>query len=433
MDRVEERELFNRKASFVAGVVVLIVSINDIIELSTSIPNVYYFVEAIMVWILFYFALATKKADKILDSDGVAKFGAFLTVLSVVEFSTAICFKRLSKSSKISLGFINEKTFASVLMSIIVSAIIGGALYLLLQGRIKSKNKGNNKKYRKNKLASHNTKYFIAIIISVVLIIIGMKLRNCICSELLWGIGCSGFTAALLALFIETGDEIKKSEHRDKVRNLCLAAIYHETRTLAERIIWFDKAFGDIDFTNEDDYYFTWGAFVESAKNTYYKYYEIVDIEAVGSRLDQLEEKYSLENLSNMSCTKKADIEKMFRVIGKASESFTAAINTLLQNKIQYVADGIFEEDEIEQITGGMKNIVEILKTPSGNYGCAISFLQEEYWNLLPYMDEKIPLYITWKGKCSMLDLYFSNRRKSIRDKSNNISDENRNDKSSLD
>ncbi len=107
--------------------------------------------------------------------------------------------------------------------------------------------------------------------------------------NLLMGIGCSAITAAILAFFIEIGDDTNRKKHIESMRSACLEDIYYQTRTLIERIIWFDKCFDEIDFDETNEYFFSWEAYVKFARE-HDKYYEIIPAENIEDRLKTLEE-----------------------------------------------------------------------------------------------------------------------------------------------
>lgn len=76
----------NTKASFVAGIVVIITMLNDTMGLLISISRMVEWIEVVICLLLFYLALGTKKLNHILNRIGVEKFGSFLTVYSVIIF-----------------------------------------------------------------------------------------------------------------------------------------------------------------------------------------------------------------------------------------------------------------------------------------------------------------------------------------------------------
>lgn len=119
--REAEANFFTTKVAFVAGIVLLITIIKDILELFISIPN-YIVVCYLLICIgVFWEIVCTNRFDKILNSKGVSNFGNFLTVSSIIFFiieNTLIKF---------------QYNHIIVILTVIIlgSEIIGGALYLL--------------------------------------------------------------------------------------------------------------------------------------------------------------------------------------------------------------------------------------------------------------------------------------------------------------
>ena len=128
----KQNEFWNCKASFVSGVSVIAVSINDIIGLCMKIPFYVNLIEFICVLLLFYLALGTNKMDRMLRTKGVENFGAFLTVFSVVEFLLGRVLISSAEGVEIAYKWSNEKMQAVVILSMIAFVGIGGSIYLLL-------------------------------------------------------------------------------------------------------------------------------------------------------------------------------------------------------------------------------------------------------------------------------------------------------------
>lgn len=128
----KQSEFQNSKASFVAGVSVIVMSINDIVELCSKISFLMNLMEYICILILFYFALGTKKMDHLLKSRGVENFGAFLTVFSVVEFLLGRVLISSAEGVEFAYKWSNYKLWTIVILSVFAMAGISGAIYLLL-------------------------------------------------------------------------------------------------------------------------------------------------------------------------------------------------------------------------------------------------------------------------------------------------------------
>ena len=122
----------NTKASFVAGIVVIITMLNDTIGLLISIPRIIEWLEIVICLLLFYLALGTNKLNHILNRIGVEKFGSFLTVYSISLFMLEKTVINEIESIEMVIALTNEKFQAFIIFLLFGLAGIGGAIYLLL-------------------------------------------------------------------------------------------------------------------------------------------------------------------------------------------------------------------------------------------------------------------------------------------------------------
>lgn len=79
-------EFFATKATFVAGIVVLITIVKDILELCIQIPVWVVMLYLSICFIVYIVVLCTTIVDKKMRSKGVANFGNFLTIFSIIVF-----------------------------------------------------------------------------------------------------------------------------------------------------------------------------------------------------------------------------------------------------------------------------------------------------------------------------------------------------------
>lgn len=122
----------NTKASFVAGIVVIITILNDTIGLLISIHSMVEWIEVAICLLLFYLALGTKKLNHILNRTGVEKFGCFLTVYSVIIFLFEKTLISQMANIELVISLSNEKLQVFIIFLLVGLVIIGGAIYLLL-------------------------------------------------------------------------------------------------------------------------------------------------------------------------------------------------------------------------------------------------------------------------------------------------------------
>lgn len=130
--RKKLNDFYNTKATFVAGVIILIMCLNDIIELFTEIPMVVNLLEGGIVLVMFGCALGGKKVDFLLKKDGVEKVGAFLTVMGIVLFIWEKTIIELASKCSLEYNLLNTKMMVILLMIVYFIEIIVGAVYLLI-------------------------------------------------------------------------------------------------------------------------------------------------------------------------------------------------------------------------------------------------------------------------------------------------------------
>lgn len=84
-----------------------------------------------LVYYDFLFGIGTKKLDKMLASEGVNKFGAYLTIFSVMEFLLARILIGLAEDVELSFIWTNERLLAIIVLSVLSLIGICISIYLL--------------------------------------------------------------------------------------------------------------------------------------------------------------------------------------------------------------------------------------------------------------------------------------------------------------
>lgn len=121
--READMNFFAIKATFVAGIVLIITILKDMIEIFFQVSARMVVGYLIICLTMFFLILGTKLFDEKMKSKKVVNFGNFLTVMSVIIFvieNSVIKYKDL---------YSDMETLITVL--VIGIAIIVGALYLL--------------------------------------------------------------------------------------------------------------------------------------------------------------------------------------------------------------------------------------------------------------------------------------------------------------
>ena len=128
----KQNDFFNKKTSFVAGISVIAICVNDTLELVKNIPKWVNICEFLLILLIFYLTLCTKKCDKVLASEGVDKFGAYLTIFSIIEFLLSRILIGLTEDVEFICVWTNEKLQASIVLAVLSLVGIIGSIYLLL-------------------------------------------------------------------------------------------------------------------------------------------------------------------------------------------------------------------------------------------------------------------------------------------------------------
>lgn len=113
----------DRKASFLSAIIVLVTMLNECLGFKyEGNPNLehLYVAELIVLVILFYVILVTKRMDKIIDTDKAGKLTSLLTMASIIIFLLCLIIKIDANPFLIQLGFI--------LISVEIAA---GVLYII--------------------------------------------------------------------------------------------------------------------------------------------------------------------------------------------------------------------------------------------------------------------------------------------------------------
>lgn len=133
----KQNDFFNKKTSFVAGISVMAICVNDTLELVKDIPKWVNICEFLLILLILYLTLCTKKCDKVLASEGVDKFGSYLTIFSVIEFLLSRILISLTEDVELKWVWTNERLQDFIVLSAFSSVGIMGSIGLLLYSWLK--------------------------------------------------------------------------------------------------------------------------------------------------------------------------------------------------------------------------------------------------------------------------------------------------------
>lgn len=117
----EKLQFWSVKASFLAGVIVIITIFKDLYEYFRSkLPLCVNLMYVALCLILMFIILGTDRLDKYLNSKGVEKFGNFLTVSSILIFVLENSIFKIEMDAVEAIGIL-----------LVCATIVIGAVWLL--------------------------------------------------------------------------------------------------------------------------------------------------------------------------------------------------------------------------------------------------------------------------------------------------------------
>lgn len=128
----EKNQLWNSKATFISGVTILIIIVNNIIELCYKIPRSIYAIEMMIILLFCVVAFGTKKLDGCVGTKRVENFGGFLTAISIIDFLVVKAVISPVEGVEFACKLSNVKMQVLIALIILALVVIGGSIYLLV-------------------------------------------------------------------------------------------------------------------------------------------------------------------------------------------------------------------------------------------------------------------------------------------------------------
>lgn len=228
--------------------------------------------------------------------------------------------------------------------------------------------------------------------------------------NILISIGCSGITAAIMAIFLELYDEKKERSRKKQLRKIFFLGIEQELRQLFERVLWFDHVLDKIDLTKDIEYYLPLDFICEAHTVGYYRQATLDECE---EEIELICNKYQMESLRNKDFETRSKIQKMFSIIGAASMPIMTELDNIKKNQYFLIMDNIFSSEELNEIYISIGRNVELLSTPDTAYGVALMFLLGAYKRIHRWGKyENEGMIISWKNHKNLVELVIEKRRK---------------------
>ena len=186
-------------------------------------------------------------------------------------------------------------------------------------------------------------------------------------------IGCSGFAAAVMALFIELESKKKEKVRLEKVRSVYFRELNNQLTMIIERLLWLEQRLGDNDFDWDlaDANYVSFRYMVEMSVK--YKSEQVSFEEAV-ERLNQIGNKYNYENMKNTSDDLKHRIQRMFLIVASSTNYMINEVRSINIDKILLDAENYISIDVNKKLMFNVSMIRSFMMIDT-NYKDAIAML----------------------------------------------------------
>ena len=221
---------------------------------------------------------------------------------------------------------------------------------------------------------------------------------------ILLSIGCSGVAASIMAFFLECMNIRANKRMAKEYRNILLYDLHVQLKKVFERILWFDKVINEIDLNQEDQYFLS----LDFLRKEYVQNnYECLSFEAVKFQVENIISKYKKENITD-EIAPQDKVNRMFGIIGNASDLVTYEVNRLRQNKMILILHNVMREEDIDSII--RISDIRFLKVPDSNFSSTILFLWEAYKKIEEICNYKDDFYITWQPSKDFIDLLYEDK-----------------------
>lgn len=128
----KKMSFFDTKVSFISGIVFIMSMVHDTISLITTVPIIFPFIEVLICITLVILALITNKLDLMLHTDGVEKFGSYLTLYSIFVFMFQKLLLSQNRKNTFEISITNDNFILFVVFSLFELFGVIFAICLLL-------------------------------------------------------------------------------------------------------------------------------------------------------------------------------------------------------------------------------------------------------------------------------------------------------------
>lgn len=133
-NKMKHKKDVKRQITFISNVTLITAGISDVAGLFLKDSMVVDLLVYMGIWILIYLALGTSKINRIINLVDDEEVDTFLCFYSVIEYSIGRIGIGLAGNSQFVSRWPNGRTVIVILLSMVVTAEIGGAIYLYAWG-----------------------------------------------------------------------------------------------------------------------------------------------------------------------------------------------------------------------------------------------------------------------------------------------------------
>lgn len=220
----------------------------------------------------------------------------------------------------------------------------------------------------------NNFKLYCLFLISSLIIIIISNIWNHETLKIIANIGYSVFAATVMAFFIDYNNLINLNKEKDNFRARYFSIINNRLSNIIGHLLWFEEKLNEnyLEAEKEPEFFLNVGFAVYVSNH--YKPYEISFEEAI-TRLNDIGDKYSHDEINNYPEIERTKIIKMFQISALELNRLEHELNKLDNNKIMLDIKGYADMDKTDALLRNI-NLSRVIMLKTGkNYKVATNLL----------------------------------------------------------
>ena len=191
---------------------------------------------------------------------------------------------------------------------------------------------------------------------------------------MLSSVGCSGFAAGIMAIFLENAESIREKKRITKARQIYFDEMNNQLTMTIERILWFDERLQEDNFNwslNPSEYSsLRYGLFSHSISKE-----RRVSFQEAEKMLLQMGNKYNLENIRGLSEEQRLKVQKMFQIVATGCSYLLREMSSIIDNKLRLDTEKYISIKESEELSFNISLAAGIMLKTDKNYDVAIKSL----------------------------------------------------------